>query len=73
MVFKIFFLGFKIHSDVKKLLLGHWAILSYLGFKFPISVTIRQPSFILYSKVIGLTKHELRISNSQLKIYGLIW
>ena len=33
--FRYFFLGFKIYSDVKKLLRGHRAILSYLGLKFP--------------------------------------
>ena len=32
---RYFFLGFKIYSDVKKLLRGYWAILSYLGPKFP--------------------------------------
>ena len=31
---RYFFLGLKIYSDVKKLLRGHRAILSYLGPKF---------------------------------------
>ena len=35
MAFKYLFLGFKIYSDVKKLLRGHQAILSYLGPKLP--------------------------------------
>ena len=33
--FKAELLGFKIYSDLKKLLRGHPAILSYLGPKFP--------------------------------------
>ena len=35
MACKIFLSGFEIYPDVKKLLRGHRAILSYLGLNFP--------------------------------------
>ena len=69
-----FFLGFKIYPDVKKLLQGHWAILSYLGLQFP-QFLPQKGNFrlYLYCKVIGYTNHELRISNYQLKVYRFFW
>ena len=47
MVFKIFFLGFKIYEDVKKFLRGHRGILSYLGLKFP-QIQSQKGNFLLY-------------------------
>ena len=59
---------------MKKLLRGHRAILSYLGLKFP-QFHPRKGNFLLYlySKVIGLTNYELRISNYQLKVHEFFW
>ena len=44
---RYFFLGFKIYSDVKKLLRGYQAILSYLGLKVP-QIQSRKGNFLLY-------------------------
>ena len=44
------FSGFKIYQDVKKLLRGHRAILSYLGLKFP-QIQSRKGDFLLYRTV----------------------
>ena len=54
MAFKYVFLGFKIYPDEAiGPLRGHWAILSYLGLKFP-QFQPRKGSFLLYpySKLI---------------------
>ena len=52
------------------MLRGHRVILSYLDLKFP-QFQSRKGNFLLYqySKVIGSTNYELRISNYQLKVH----
>ena len=74
MLYVFCYLDFKIYPDVKKLLRGHWLILSYLGLKFP-ELKPRKANFLLYwySKVIGLTNYELIISNYQLKVHEFFW